>query len=174
MGPPLDGHKLRLRRLSVPRHEAPADGYRHRGICFGHAKQLVYPGDDSARIFFLRCLRRDTAKRCSAQIHHRPSVKRLPVVLSPRVDHAAPFAHGAIVPSVCYRVNVLNSEKKRLVGTPRRWTECKGWRDSHHPPAIAAHDLPVAFMHHPVMAVTEQEQVVEIRGSAVDPVDDMM
>ena len=46
-----------------------------------------------------------------------------------------------------------------LVGTSCIWAECDRRRNRQHPPAIAPNDLPVAFVHHPVMAVTEQDQV---------------
>src|SRR5256886_15623306 len=55
-----------------------------------------------------------------------------------------------------------------------RMRELDSGRDGQHAAIVCMHDLPSALMHHPVMAVTEKDEVVEIGGAAMDPVHDVM
>ena len=66
------------------------------------------------------------------------------------------------------RLAILN-----LVG-PARQSKCDRRRDCHHPAVIAANDLPLAFVHHPVMPVTEQGQIGRLIVPAVEPMLEMM
>ena len=46
--------------------------------------------------------------------------------------------------------------------------------DRHHPPVIGFDQLPSTFMHQPVMAVAEKDQVGQLGVPSVDPVDEVM
>ena len=61
-----------------------------------------------------------------------------------------------------------------LVGSARRRTEGDGRRDGEHATVVATNDLPVALVHHPVMAMTQQDEILEVGRSAMDPMHDMM
>src|SRR5438309_10982423 len=57
---------------------------------------------------------------------------------------------------------------------PSGQAEGDGRGDGHDLPVIAFDQLPSALMHHPVMPATEQDQVVELGRTALDPVDQVM
>src|ERR1700737_4291192 len=87
-----------------------------------------------------------------------------------RSDLPTPFAHRLIVSGCESGYNALNSTTRRLIGTARGWSKRNRRRDVQHPAIIAMNDLPVALVHHPVVPVTEQDQVAEVGCPAVDPV----
>src|SRR4029079_6000053 len=64
-----------------------------------------------------------------------------------------------------------NSGLTRAPGTGLKWSLR---RAGHHLSAIAADQLPPALMHQPVVAMTQQDQVVQVRRTAMDPVDHVM
>jgi hypothetical protein len=47
-------------------------------------------------------------------------------------------------------------------------------RDGHDPAIVRFDQLPVAFMHHPVMPVAQKREIVEIGRPTMDPVHEMM
>src|SRR5438270_10446910 len=55
-----------------------------------------------------------------------------------------------------------------------RQAEGDSRRDGHDLPVIAFDQLPSALMHHAMVPATEQDQVVELGGSTVDPVHQVM
>src|ERR1700682_1501593 len=57
-----------------------------------------------------------------------------------------------------------------LVRPPRGRTEPDGRRNDKHPPFVATDNLPFPLVHHPVMAVAQQSEVLLFVGSAMHPV----
>src|SRR2546422_11420493 len=71
-----------------------------------------------------------------------------------------------------------NRRERRSIVTYLVWSsrQTKGddRRDGHDLPVVAFDQLPSALMHHAMMPATEQDQVVELGGTAVDPVHQVM
>ena len=69
--------------------------------------------------------------------------------------------------------------ERRSTVTPLVWSsrpraEGHRWRDGHNLAVVRFDDLPSTLVDHAVMPVTEQDQVVQVRPAAMDPVDDAM
>src|SRR5712691_10813058 len=47
-------------------------------------------------------------------------------------------------------------------------------RNREHPSIVRAHDLPTAFVHHPVMPVAEKGEVRKVAGTVLNPVHKVM
>src|SRR2546426_1931661 len=62
---------------------------------------------------------------------------------------------------------------KYLVRSSRQ-PERDGGRDRHDLLMFGLDQLPAALMHHPMVPATEQDQVVEVGRTAVDPMHEMM
>src|SRR2546421_11500165 len=71
-----------------------------------------------------------------------------------------------------------NRRERRSIVThlvwPPRQAEGDGGGDGNDLPVIAFDQLPSALVHHAVMPTTEQDQVVELGRTAVDPVHQVM
>src|SRR6266705_584223 len=67
----------------------------------------------------------------------------------------------------------LEVAQKDSVRSSRK-TKGDGRGDGHDLPVVAFDQLPSALMHHAMVPATEQDQVVELGGTAVDPVHQVM
>src|SRR5439155_10813815 len=73
----------------------------------------------------------------------------------------------------CHRDNRTAQRRKYLIRSSRQ-TKGDGRCNRHDLLMFGLDQLPAALMHHPMVPATEQDQVVEVGRTALDPMHEMM
>ena len=95
--------------------------------------------------------------------HRVTFVHELPKTATGKIQKYVPAQGGrGRSPAVTNRVRAVKEAR----------TYCR--RDGDHAAVIAAHDLPAALVHHPVMPIAEQGEVRQIAAAAADPMHQVM